>query len=58
MAAATRIRTADGRPALAAFSTGMADDPGYFFRCSGDRYQHIMGCMSRHTSGLKKYGGN
>ena len=41
---------------LVAFSMGMANDPDYFFRCSGDRYQFIMGYMSRHTSGLKKHG--
>jgi hypothetical protein len=39
---------------LAAFAMGMAHNPAYEFRCSGDRYQHIMGYMTRHTAGLKK----
>jgi hypothetical protein len=34
----------------------MANNPNYFFRCSGDRYQHVMGYMSRHIPGLKKQG--
>ena len=34
----------------------MADNPNYRFRCSGDRYQHIMAYMSRHVSGLRKHG--
>jgi hypothetical protein len=39
---------------LAAFAMGMANNPDYFFKCSGDRYQHIMGYLSHHTSRLKK----
>ena len=39
---------------LVAFAMSMAHNLDYAFRCSGDRYQHIMGYMSRHTSGLKK----
>ena len=41
---------------LVAFAMEMANNPNYFFRCSGDRYQHVMGYMSRHTPGLKKQG--
>ena len=41
---------------LVAFAMGMANNPDYSFRCSGERYQHVMGYMSRHTSGLKKEG--
>jgi hypothetical protein len=41
---------------LTAFAMRMARDPGYAFKCSGDRYQHVMGYLSSHTSGLKKLG--
>jgi hypothetical protein len=34
----------------------MANNSDYFFRCAGDRYQHIMGFMGCHTSGLKRLG--
>ncbi|MGA3095181.1 MAG: hypothetical protein ABSF25_01900 [Bryobacteraceae bacterium] len=39
---------------LFAFAVKMANDSDYSFQCRGDRYQHIMGYMSRHTPGLKK----
>lgn len=41
---------------LVAFAMKMAHDPAYAFRCSGDPYQHVMGHLSHHTSGLKKLG--
>ena len=41
---------------LFAFAVKMANDPDYWFRCTGDRYQDIMGYMGRHISGLKKLG--
>jgi hypothetical protein len=41
---------------LVDFAMDMANSSDYFFQCSGDRYQHIMGFMSRYTSGLKKQG--
>jgi hypothetical protein len=39
---------------LVAFAMEMARNHDYSFGCRGDRYQHIMGYMSRHTSGLEK----
>jgi hypothetical protein len=41
---------------LAAFALEMANNPDYLFRCSGDRYQLVIGYLSLHTSGLKKQG--
>jgi len=41
---------------LVAFAMGMGNNSDYWFQCSGDRYQHIMAFMSRHTSGLKRLG--
>jgi len=40
----------------AAFAMKMANDPEYPFRCTGDRYQHVMGHLDRNVSGLKKEG--
>jgi hypothetical protein len=39
---------------LSTFAMRMANDPDYGFTCLGDRYQEIIGYMSRYTSGLKK----
>ena len=39
---------------LVAFAMGVANNPEYSFRCSGDRYQVVMAYMGRHTSGLRK----
>jgi hypothetical protein len=39
---------------LAASAIGMANNPDHSFRCGGDRYQHVMAYIRRHTSGLKK----
>ena len=52
-----RARPESGRRTesqLTALALRMADK--YVFRCSGDRYQHIIGYLTRHTPGLKKLG--
>jgi hypothetical protein len=41
---------------LVAFAMKTAHDPEYSFRCSGDRYQHVMGYLNWNVSGLKKQG--
>ncbi|MGH9633149.1 MAG: hypothetical protein ACRD7E_33010 [Bryobacteraceae bacterium] len=41
---------------LFAFAMRMANDSNYNFQSRSDRYQDIMGYMTRHTSGLRKMG--
>jgi hypothetical protein len=41
---------------LLAFAIKMANDPDYSFLYRGDRYQAIMGYLTRHHSEFKKLG--
>lgn len=41
---------------LVGFSIRMAEDSGYYFKCSGDRYQRIFPYISQRVGPLEKTG--